>query len=477
MKAIKYLIAGALIMGLSAPAMAQEVNYKDMLKPIETTLKSGNSATKEFEKEIKEYQKEFKKDPKALIALGNILAMHKDYDKANLVADAVIAKFKNYGDAYILKGDIYAMQDNGGEAATWYGQCMTMDPKNPQGYISYSNVYRKIDPQGSAEALEKLREINPDYPIEAEAAEGFYTAGKYEKAYEFFKKAPLKTLNMYRFYEYAVTTYGLGKKDETLQLCQEGIKKYPTSASLLVFAMRSAVDLQKYEEGLQFANQVMNTDSIKKNSSIISYYGLALAGNKKYNEAIAQYQKALEMKAEDPKPLLYISEAYKEMGNEDKALEYNQQYMDKNPDAAPTDFMKLAEIYINKAKKAAENKDAAKKVENIDKAIDVYAKLAEKYPTLKAFAKLQEGNTAFQNELDDKAIPAYQEVITELEAKQCDADEIGYLKQAYQYMGFIYNYDKQDFNLAKPYWEKLLKLDPDNKYAKDAIEKGLKAAE
>ncbi len=51
-------------------------------------------------------------------------------------------------------------------------------------------------------------------------------------------------------------------------------------------------------------------------------------------------------------------------------------------------------------------------MENIDKAINVYDKLAEKYPTLKAFAKLQEGNTAFQNELDDKAIPAYQEVIT-----------------------------------------------------------------
>lgn len=464
-------------MGLAAPAMAQDVNYKDMLKPIETTLKAGNADSKAFAKEIKEYQKEFKKDPKALVALGNLLAMNKNYDQANAVADAVIAKFKNYGDAYILKGDIYAMQDKGGEAATWYGQCMTMDPKNPQGYISYSNVYRKIDPQGSAEALEKLREINPDYPIEAEAAEGFYTAGKYEKAYEFFKKAPLKTLNMYRFYEYAVTTYGLGKKDETLQLCQEGIKKYPTSASLLVFAMRSAVDLQKYEEGLQFANQVMNTDSIKKNSSIISYYGLALAGNKQYNEAIAQYQKALEMKAEDPKPLLYISETYMEMGDEDKALEYNQQYMDKNPDAAPRDFVKLATIYINKAKKAAENKDAAKKVENIDKAIDVYAKLAEKYPTLKAYAKLQEGNTAFQNELDDKAIPAYQEVITELETKQCDAAEIDYLKKAYQNMGYIYNYDKQDFNLAKPYWEKLLKLDPDNKYAKDAIEKGLEAAE
>ena len=464
-------------MGLSAPAMAQEVNYKDMLKPIETTLKSGNSATKEFEKEIKEYQKEFKKDPKALIALGNILAMHKAYDKANLVADAVIAKFKNYGDAYILKGDIYAMQDNGGEAATWYNQCMTMDPKNPQGYISYARVYQKIDPNGSAEALQKLKEINPDYPVEAENGHTFYSNGNYEKAYENFSKANHATMEEYIFYEYCFTTYVLNKKEESLSLCQEGMKKYPKDTAFLILGMRAAVDTQKYDEALQYANTIMSDNNIKKNSSIYSYYGLALKGNKQYNEAIAQYQKALEMKAEDPKPLLYISETYMEMGDEDKALEYNQQYMDKNPDAAPTDFVKLATIYINKAKKAAENKDAAKKVENIVKAIDVYAKLAEKYPTLKAYAKLQEGNTAFQNELDDKAIPAYQEVITELETKQCDADEIDYLKKAYQNMGYIYNYGKQDFELAKPYWEKLLKLDPDNKLAKDAIEKGLKASE
>ena len=31
MKAIKYLVAGLLVMGLAAPAMAQDVNYKDML--------------------------------------------------------------------------------------------------------------------------------------------------------------------------------------------------------------------------------------------------------------------------------------------------------------------------------------------------------------------------------------------------------------------------------------------------------------
>ena len=466
MKAVKYLVAGLLVMGLAAPAMAQEVNYKDALKPIETTLKAGVSDAKAFDKKLKEYQKVFKKDPKALVALGNALVIAKEYDKGNAVADAVIAKFKNYGDAYILKGDIYAMQDNGGEAATWYGQCMTMDPKNPQGYISYARVYQKIDPNGSAEALQKLKEINPDYPVEAENGHTFYSNGNYEKAYENFSKANHATMEEYIFYEYCFTTYVLNKKEESLSLCQEGMKKYPKDTAFLILGMRAAVDTQKYDEALQYANTIMSDNNIKKNSSIYSYYGLALKGNKQYNEAIAQYQKALEMKADDPKPLQYISEAYKEMGDEDKALEYNQQYMDKNPNAAPTDFMKLAEIYINKAKK-----DTAKKTENIQKAIDVYAKLAEKYPTLKSFAKLQEGNTAFQNEMDDPAIEAYKEVIAELENKQCDEDENSYLKQAYQYMGFIYTYDKQDFETAKPYFDKLLKLDPNNKIAKDAFEK------
>ena len=95
MKAVKYLVAGLLVMGLAAPAMAQEVNYKDALKPIETTLKAGVSDAKAFDKELKEYQKVFKKDPKALVALGNALVIAKEYDKGNAVADAVIAKFKN----------------------------------------------------------------------------------------------------------------------------------------------------------------------------------------------------------------------------------------------------------------------------------------------------------------------------------------------------------------------------------------------
>ena len=451
-------------MGLAAPAMAQDVNYKDMLKPIETTLKAGNADPKAFAKEIKEYQKEFKKDPKALIALGNLLAMNKNYDQANAVADAVIAKFKNYGDAYILKGDIYAMQDNGGEAATWYGQCMTMDPKNPQGYISYSNVYRKIDPQASAEALNKLREINPNYPIEAEAGHNFFSAGNYEKAYEYFSKAKPNTLEEYTQYEYAFTAYIVGKKEESLSLCESGIQKFPKDAAMQVLAMRAAVDVKNFESALQHANIVMTTDSIKKNASIVAYYGLALAGNKQYEQALAQYNKALEINKEDFKPYQYISETYKQMGEEDKAIEYAQLYMDKNPNVAPSDYVKMAEIYNAKAQKGGNQKEA-----NVDKAIAVYNSFAAKYPQLKAYADLQAANIAFQNELDDKALENYQKVITEVENKQYDEDEKGYLMQAYKNAGYIYWSSKNDLETAKPYFEKLIRLDPNNALAKKAL--------
>ena len=464
MKAVKYLVAGLLVMGLAAPAMAQEVNYKDALKPIETTLKAGNASSKEFEKELKEYQKVFKKDPKALVALGNALVINKEYEKGNAVADAVIAKFKNYGDAYILKGDIYAMQDNGGEAATWYGQCMTMDPKNPQGYISYARVYQKIDPNGSAEALKKLKEINPDYPVEAENGHTYYSNGNYEKAYENFSKANHATMEEYIFYEYCFTAYVLNKKDEALVLCKEGIQKYPKDTAFQILAMRSAVDTQKFEEALQYAQAIVNNADVKKNSSIYSYYGLALAGNKQYEQALEQYNKALEMNKEDYKPYQYISETYKSMGNEDKALEYSQMYMDKNPNVAPSDFVKMAEIYNAKAQKGGPDKAA-----NVDKAINVYNTFATKYPQLKAYADLQAANIAFQNEMDDKALENYQKVINEIENKQYDEDEKGYLMQAYKNAGYIYWSSKNDLDTARPFFEKLIKLDPNNSLAKKAL--------
>lgn len=109
MKVIKYVLAGALMMGLSAPVMAQEISYQDKLKPIENVLKTNAGDAKALKDLTKDYQKEFKKNPKALVALGELFAMNKKFAEAEAVANMAISRDKSCGAAYILLGDIDIM--------------------------------------------------------------------------------------------------------------------------------------------------------------------------------------------------------------------------------------------------------------------------------------------------------------------------------------------------------------------------------
>ncbi len=468
MKKIKYLVAAALVLSLSAPVMAQEANYEDMIKPIEQSIKDNpNMDAKSLDKLLKDYKKTFKKDPKALVALGNILAVNKLYDQANEVGNSVISKFKNYGDAYILLGDVAAMKDDGGNAAQWYQQCMTMDPNNPQGYMSYANVYRKISPEESEKALRELKAMRPDFPVEAETANNFYSAGKYDKAVEYFDQANKDQLSEYYLMEYALSAYFVNQKDKSLDLVNYGINKFPRNATYYRIGMWAATDTKNFEQAVANAKTLMATDSIEKTARDFTYYGLALKGDKQYTEAIAQFQKAFEMDGKDYKPFQYMAETFTEMGEEDKALECSQKYMENNPDATPSDYSKVADIFVQKTKKGKKEDKTA----NFQKVIDVYTKMATKYPTVAYYANFKIGDEAFRLEdLDDTAIEYYKKCVDELKTKESmDANEQYSYKTSNFGIGYLLWAAKKDLDSAKPYFEEVLKLDPENKIAKQAL--------
>ena len=295
MKITRYMAVGLLSMSLSMPAMAQTSSYSVMLQPIEQALKSNaNMDAKALKNLTKDYQKTFKKDPKALVALGELLLLNKQFDEATNIANDVLAKNKNYGDAYILLGDVAAMKDDGGNAAMWYEQSMTMDPKNPQGYMRYANVYRKRSPEESERALNMLKQNCPDFPIDAEAGNNFYLAGNYEKAYEYFAKTDKANLAEFYLVGYAVSAYMSNHKESALEVSKLGVQKFPKDITFDRVALWSAVDLQKFDEADGYAKVVLSTDSVEKSSRDYIYYGLALKGQKQYEAAIAQYEKAFE---------------------------------------------------------------------------------------------------------------------------------------------------------------------------------------
>ena len=452
-----------MLLGSQISTYAQ--SYESQLGAITTALKANPNDPKAAQDLVKAYLKTYKKDPEALVALGNSYLTIKNYAKAIEYADMAIKRNKNFGDAYVLKGDVEALKDDGGQAAAWYQQAMTMDPKNPHGYTSYANVYRKRDPKLVQETMNQLKLQVPDYPVEAETAHAFFTAGNLTRAYENFTKADVNKLENRMLYEYAQTAYYLDKKEEALELAKKGMQKFAGNTYESYFtryALYSAVDAKKMDEAANYSQKLQNSDQ-ELNTLDYMYIGQVLASQNQYEEAIAKYEKSLSMDDKTVRNYQYLSEAYNALGNEDKALEFSEKYLNVDNNAKPSDFVKLANIYLGKSDK--EDKEG-----NFQKAMGIYDKLIAKYPTTSSWSHLQQANAGLSKDFLDYAESKYRQVIEELENKEGrDANETGYLKEAYRLLGIHLWSNKDNYDAAKPFFEKLLQLDPENSAAKQAL--------
>lgn len=459
----KYLLAGIFALSVAMGVNAQNEAFRESLKPIEAALEAAPNDADAVKGLVKAYKKQYKKDPAALVALGYSYFSVKNYPSAIECADLALKVSDNkYGDAYVLKGDISSMQDDGGAAAGWYQQAMTQDPKNPNGYLGYANVYRKRDPQGAEDAINQLRQTNPDFPVDAELGHLMFNADNMDKAYEYYSKTNMDKLAEGRLAEYALVAGSVNKKDKALDIAKFGLNKFPSSKAFLRLAIINAVGTEKFEEAVNYAKKLIAEEG-ENNSGDLIYYGQALSGLGQYDEAIAKFNKAIEVDSKNIMPYQHISETYAKMGNEDKAIEYSKKYLDLNPNAKLSEYNKLAAIYMAKVKKGDDVEG------NYAKAMQVYDDVIAKYPQVKGWALTQKANETFKAEMDDQALELYKNVIAEI-STSTDSDDRGYLTTAYRNVGYILWSSKGDTDAARTYFEKTLELDPDNSLAKKFFE-------
>lgn len=472
MKAKKYLLAGVLALSLSAPAFAQEVSYQEALKPIAAALSADPTNPKAAKDLVKEYLKVYKKDADAIVGLGTTYLQVHDFDKATEMANMVLANKKmNQSNAYMLLGDIAALKDsvgNAGDAATQYQIAISIDPQNELAYERYARVYRHVNPTIAVQKLEELRQVKPDYPVEVKAAEIMLSDQKYAEAAKWFEKAPESQLDETAYYQYIVAEYTSGQPAKALDVARKGLRKFAGSEYLSRLAVMAAVDQKQFPEALTYSENVMRGKE-EKNFNDYYFYGRALAGNGKYHEAIEAYKKCLELKSDNVETLSKISEAYTGLGEGDKALEYQRQYLEKGDNVTSTDWANFANIYVVMGDQA-DSLDHAKAVGYYNQAMDVYEQMTTKFPTLKDWCWVAEASVALGRLKDlDKVRDLYMKVVEFEEAKaEQDATAKNYLSAAYYFLGYYYS-GKNDAATSKSYFEKLLKVDPENAEAKKAL--------
>ena len=466
MKTLKYLFLGALTLSFSAPVAAQEES------PVEAVKAIIKSNAPDADKQIKGIYKKNKKDGAVVVGIGR--AYYEAKDTANARVYAELAAKMNYGPAYILLGDITALSDDGGGAARYYDQAIYFDPKNPDAYYKYASVYRKVSPSGAAAKLEELRAQRPDLPVDALKGRILYMANEFEGAIAAFEKADRSKMEERDLRSFAMAYYLTGKHQPSLQVAEFALQKSPRDAGFNRLAFFTNTDLKNYDQALVYADRLFHqSDSAKFTYFDYSYYGNALNGAKKHDEAIAAYKKALEQEfdSNDKRAgvVKQLADAYKGLDDYDNALKYYDQYLKDVSKASLTDYADLGRLYVQYADKL----EGDAKLEKLKKADEIYADLAVKNADALEYSLFWRGRVGTM--MDPEATqglaqPFYEELVNIIAAKaEKDKSDVARLKEGGNFLMVYYLKIKDDVAKSKEFAQKVIEVDPENETAKQIL--------
>ena len=470
MKAIKYLVMGALLTGFSATANAQEAE-------LNAALDGSKSQAPTAAKLADVAFKKNKKNQEAILKIAQAFYAQKDTANArkfaNLANEAGKPKYQ-YAPAYLLLGDIEASYGtDGGKAASYYNQAITFDPKNPEGYKKWAMVYRKISPTQAAKKLEEMKIQCPDEDIDAFKGHIFMLANDEKQAYENYAKADINKLDKLGLNEFVRCSYFTGHFADAVRAAEAGIKLEPRNPTFNRIAMFANYELKNYDAAKEYIHKYFyETDSAKVSEYDHFYTALIYQALEDKPNMYAHYDKALELVNDQSmikrwSILKSVSDSYLKEKEFEKAIEYYEQYLACKPNLNFDDEEGMANIYSKYG-----DADATKKKEMTTKAVELFGTLAEKYPVQVVYATFM--RAGLSNKLDDNmknslAKADYQKVV-DLLANKADRTkgEDTMLKTSYHYLMYNAFLNKNNAG-AKEIAEKILVIDPEYKPALEIL--------
>ena len=464
MKAMKYLFIGAMMLSVAAPAVAQDGTKADQAA-VKNLIASKPA---DITKAMKPFYSKNKKNGENLTAFGRAFLDAKDTLNARIYAEHGM-KLK-YAPAYVLRGDIYALADDGGAAAGMYDQAIYFDPKNPEAYRKYASVYRKISPAGAVAKLKDLQQQLPDYPVDAIIGHINYISNNFDEAIASFDKVPKDKLEKMDIIESAFSAYLTQKYDKGIEMAEFGLQKEPRNSTLNRLAMFCNTEKGNFDKALDYADRLFNkSDSANISYMDYVYFGNALNGVKKHDEAIAMFQKALEQEFDNKDKragvIQTLANAYKGMEDYPNAIKYYEQYLAEVSKASAADYHSLAQLHVKNSDKL----EGEAKKQALQKADDIYANMATKYADIDDFIAFQRAHVSLFMDPDFKkglANPHYAKLIETIAAKpEKDATDVKRITEGCGYFINYYVHINPDNAKAKEYAAILLTVDPQNEAA------------
>ncbi len=441
----------------------------------EVALKGGNKG--EAERLFKRAMELDKKNTAVMVGVArayfnvNPTAYAKDIDK--LIVKALKDSKNSEAAVYVLQGDMEAKQ-NPGEAAGKYEMAIVQDQGknrvNREAYVKYANTYFHVNPKFAIDKLVELNDLEPNSALaQRELAEKYYSNDQFGSACLQYGKY-VANPNHFPSDEarYAGLLYSAGEYNKSIEWADKILASDPNNFYMYRVLLLDKAALKDWLGAEEVGKKLFSHPNAQLIANDYVVYADALSEMNKADEAVAVYEKAIELNPDKADLLPKLSAVYDRAGQNDKAVAIYKKYLDMG-NGTTNDLFSMARRYQGLArsleKGTPERAEAAKEgLKYIDMAIAKVNDNGFLYAT-----KGQLLLTLNDDKPDAQMAQAYEDMLRCFDADPSKkADRASYYTAAYYLLGAYYT----DVDKAKAvqYFNDYLELHPDDEAVKQMVE-------
>ena len=445
----------------------QEGNIEKMVKLIKTNTDLAQSYAASAIKSDK-------KNTDMIAAIGSAYLQAGKIDEAEMYFNKAQRCYKITPKAINLGGDIARAKGWVDSAKYYYNRAIYFDRHDPEAYFKYADLVKFTDMPEAMLRLNLIKELRPDISIDGRVAELYYGAQKYDAAIASYEKQGLAKMTENELVHYAQSILLSGNNKKALSIATKGNSIYPHNTDLLRVMLYCNTDLEHFNAALENAKELvdMNKDSAKIRYTDYLYYGYVLNGLDRTSEAIQKFEQARALAKDVPGINKDIANAYSKIGDYDNAIKYTHENLAKITDSTydrSRDLFQLGLLYWRKATSNQTNGQMSEKsMEALKQAEKVFAEISMLRPDSYVGFYWRAKANALMDPKNERGLakPYYLQAAELLER---DGGEKDYMIECYKQLSYYY-YTKKVMPQAVSYAEKIIKLEPDDSYAKQLLE-------
>ena len=333
--------------------------------------------------------------------------------------------------------------------------------------------------------MEELQTIAPNSAIaQREMAEAYYKNSQYTKAAEAYEKYMQNPNHFQTDRPRLATLLFYGKRfDESLELAKDILSHDPQNFVIRRIVMYDNYELGNFEAAEQAAIEFLGMNPGDNVFTARDYmtYGDILSKQKKYGEAVAQYEKAYELDNTRTDILKVLSDTYERNKDYVKAIDTYEKYMNADTvnNQRVMDYYLLGQICYSAGQAAQDSVELMNMY--LLKADTMFQVVVERSSTdYRGYLWRSRAAAVRDPELKEGlAKPLYEETLTVLDQDPSNKEKAATKRvyiEAYKYLGY-YNYlqttnpakKNEAIAATKDYWNKMLELDPGNTEILEAL--------